>query len=95
MALRLSGRDSNPSRPSMLLPAALFPAPDRPSSTRRSSGEDEGEGDSANEEGEAGEGNKAGEGSKVGDEEEEKTGEGGEEVGDASGDLSSKLFILW
>lgn len=48
--MKLSGRDSNTSRPSMPLPATLFPDPDRPSSTRRSSKED-GE-DEGNEEGE-------------------------------------------
>lgn len=54
--MRLSGQDSNSSRPSMTLPAVLFPAPDRPSSTRRSSGEDE-----ADEENEKGEEAKVGE----------------------------------
>lgn len=49
----------------MSLPAALFPAPDRPSSTRRSSGEDEED-----------EGNDEAEEVKAGEEgEEEKTGE--------------------
>lgn len=41
MAVRLSGRDTNSSHPRILLPAALFPDPDLPSSTRRSSGADE------------------------------------------------------
>lgn len=41
MAVRLSGRDTNSSRPRRLLPTELFPAPDRPSNTRRSSGEEE------------------------------------------------------
>lgn len=39
--MRLSGQDLNSSRLSRILPALLFPAPDRPSSTRRSSAEDE------------------------------------------------------
>lgn len=41
MAVRLSGYDSNSCRPRMALPAALFPDPDRPRSTRRSSAEGE------------------------------------------------------
>ena len=72
----------------MSLPTALFPAPDRPSSTRRSS-RDDAEDEKGNEEWE--------DVAKV-DEEgeaEEKTGEWEAEVGDASGDLSSKLLILW
>lgn len=36
--MKLSGWDSNSSCPRMLLPAALFPAPERPSKIRRSSG---------------------------------------------------------
>lgn len=69
MAVRLSGQDSNSFRPSMLLPAALFPAPDRPSSTRRSSVGDEGEVDARNGKGGTGEGSETGEVVEVGEEE--------------------------
>lgn len=95
--MRLSGRDSKASCPSISLPAALFPDPDLPSNTRRSSGEDEDE-DNEGEEGvELDEELKEGEAAKVGEEgkEEEKTGERGVVVGEPSGDLSSKLLILW
>lgn len=79
----------------MTLPAVLFPAPERPSSTRRSSGEDEADG---RDEGcEGGEGTEKGEEAKSAEEEEEEGSTGGREaeVGDASEDLSSKLLILW
>lgn len=42
IAVRLSGHVSNSSCPSIMLPAVLFPDPDRPSSTKRSSGEEDG-----------------------------------------------------
>lgn len=84
MAVRLSGRDTNSSHPRILLPAALFPDPDLPSSTRRSSGADEEE-DEDEERLEAGDvevdeeeekRNAEGEPAKVGEEcEGEKTGE--------------------
>lgn len=54
MAVRLSGYESNSCRPRMALPAALFPDPDRPSSTRRSSAEGEAGEESEEEEGEEG-----------------------------------------
>lgn len=72
MAVRLSGHDSNSSRPRMALPAALFPDPDRPRSTRRSSGEGEADEKCEEEEGEEGGG------------EEEKTGAPGAEAEDVS-----------
>lgn len=95
IAVRLSGCDSNCSCPSMTLPAVLFPAPERPSSTRRSSGEDEADG--RDEGGEEDEGTEKGEEAKLAEEEEEEGSTGGREaeVGDASEDLSSKLLILW
>lgn len=69
----------------MAFPALLFPAADRPSRTRRSSGQDEMD-----------EGSEEGEEAKTGDEgKEEKTGEGEAELGDPRGDRSSKLLILW
>lgn len=43
MAVRLSGSVLNSSCPKMMLPAVLFPDPDRPSRTSRSSGVDEAE----------------------------------------------------
>lgn len=64
--MRLSGCDSNSSCPSMMLPALLFPDPDRPSSTKRSSEEEEAE-----------EGGEEEEGAKLGEE-----GEQGEKKGD-------------
>lgn len=66
--MKLSGHDSNSFDPRMMLPAVLFPDPDRPSSTRRSSGDDE-----VNE---VDEGIAEGEKATVGEEEEEeKTGD--------------------
>lgn len=78
MAVRLSGYDSNSCRPRMALAAALFPDPDRPRSTRRSSDEDE-TGDEYEEE----------EGC-----EEDKTLAPGAEAADVSRGLSSELLIL-
>lgn len=77
----------------MQLPAALFPAPDRPTSTIRNSVDDV-----AGEEEEVAEADgkaKAGVEATVEEGDEEKTGKQGMGVGDASGDLSSVLFILW
>lgn len=68
--MKLSGYDSNSCRPRMALPAALFPDPDRPRSTRRSSAG--GEAGAEEEEGEEG-------GS-----EEEKRGAPGAEAADVS-----------
>lgn len=45
--MKLSELDSNSSSPRMMLPAALFPDPDRPSMIRRSSGVDDGGGENA------------------------------------------------
>lgn len=72
--MRLSGHVSKASCPSILLPATLFPDPDRPINTRRSSEEDE---DNVGDEGvEADEENKEGEAAKDGEEGgEAKTGE--------------------
>lgn len=70
--LNLSECDSNASRPRIWFPAALFPEPDRPTITRRSSGED---GDKEEDEGEK-EDDHEGEVAMVCEEEkEEKTGE--------------------
>lgn len=52
-AVRLSGRVLNSSCPNRMLPAALFPDPDRPSRTRRNSGADETVGKEEEEEEEA------------------------------------------
>lgn len=95
IAVRLSGCDSNSSRPSITLPAVLFPAPERPSSTRRSSGEDEADGREEEDEGD--EGTETGEEAKFAEEGEEegRTGGGDAKVGGASEDLFSKLLILW
>lgn len=110
--MKLSGYDSNSSRLRILLPAVLFPAPDRPSSTRRNSGEDEedeaevgnekddedlvDEGNDVDEVDEGKEDGEEGAGAKVGVEgKDAKTGERDVEVGDVSGDFSSKLLILW
>lgn len=62
--MKLSGHDSNFFDPRIMLPAVLFPDPDRPSSIRRSSGHDE-----LNE---ADEGIAEGEKAMVGEEEEEE-----------------------
>lgn len=48
--VRLSVWDLNSSRPRILFPAVLFPAPDLPRRTSRSSGEEEEEEDWGNEE---------------------------------------------
>lgn len=85
MAVRLSGYESNSCRPRMALPAALFPDPERPRSTRRSSAEGEAGEESAEVEEESEEG--AGE--------EEKTGAPGVDAADVSRGLSFELLILW
>lgn len=80
--MRLSDSDSNSSWPSMRFPALLFPAPDRPIRTRRSSGEVE-----------VDEGSEGGEEEKDGEEGEERTGEREAAVGAGSRGLTSELSI--
>lgn len=85
--MRLSGSVLNASCPSMTLPAVLFPDPDRPSSTSRSSEVDTV--DEAAEEQKEEEQIEA-EVAKVGEQgEEEKTGEWEDEAKDACEDPSS------
>lgn len=83
--MRLSGTVLNASCPSMMLPAVLFPDPDRPSSTSRSSAADEVDEAAGKEEEEE----REVEGAKVGEGvEEEKTKDREDEARDTSEDPS-------